>query len=274
MNGTNGREPGPDQPPPARDPGAHTVGWRAGMATVTLAMLGDALSDIPGPALEVGCGDGDLLAALATSQLNQPLIGLDLHLRLQEPPGGGPDHSIYRNLDGHLPEVESSRQLIQADARRVPCADGSIGALLALDVFDQRGIELTDALAESYRVLAPGGMMMLRVSAHTGLYGPHDIAFNTGRRYGRTEMASALITAGFHVQRWTYANSLLAPLLVPQRLLQRWRVAPWRPSVYRAHWSNRLVAAALGAEARWLRRGNLPFGLSLIMIAVKKKTRD
>jgi len=237
------------------------------MKAVTLAMLDDTLSDISGPVLEVGCGDGDLLAALVTNQFTQPLIGLDL--RPPESPGGGRQHSRKWNSPGHLPEV----RLVQADTRRIPCADGSIGALLALDVFDQRGVMMAETLAESHRVLAPGGTLMLRISAHAWLYGPHDVAFNTGRRYGRAEMVEALTTAGFHLQRWTYANSLLAPLLVPQRLLQQWRLVPWQPSIYRARWSNRLVAAALDAEARWLRRRNLPFGLSLIVIAVKGREK-
>jgi len=270
MNETNGRDPGLGQLLHARDHGVHTVGWRAGMTAVTLAILDDALSHIPGPVLEVGCGDGDLLTTLATNYPDSPVFGLDLQPYRQEPPGGDRQGSGKWHDQGHLPEVG----LIQANARRIPCADGSIGALLALDVFDQRGIEMTDALAESLRVLAPGGTLMLRVSAHEWLYGPHDAAFNTGRRYGRAEVVEALTAAGFHAQRWTYANGLLAPLLVPQRLLQRWRVAPWQPSVYRARWSNLLVAAALGAEARWLRQRNLPFGLSLIVIATKGKRRD
>jgi SAM-dependent methyltransferase len=202
----------------------------------------------------VGCGDGGLLAALDAP--GRVLIGLDLH-----------PEALGRTQPG------TAVTLVQADAQRIPCADGSMDTVLALDVLDQQGVDLAVALSESHRVLAPGGVLLLRVSAHGWLYGPHDAAFNSGRRYGRTELLRALADAGFHVRRLTYANSLLAPLLILQRLLQRWRVLPWSPALYRAGWSNRLVAAALKTEARWLRRRNLGFGLSLVVIAEKKERR-
>jgi|GEM_PF-554608 len=268
-------------------------GWREGMQAVTLALLGAWPGSAPlapqpwgerpaSPAmlseatpriggrgaddqnlrypglgdvvLEVGCGDGGLLAALDAP--GRTLLGLDLH-----------PAALGRAQAG------AAVRLVHVDAQQIPCADGSVGALLALDVFDQQGVDLAAALAESRRALAPDGVLILRVSAHPWLYGPHDAAFNSGRRYGRAELLAALADAGFHVRRVTYANSLLAPLLILQRLLQRWRVLSWNPAIYRAGWSNRLVAAALKTEAHWLRRRNLAFGLSLIVIAEKREGR-
>ncbi len=231
-----------------------TTGWRAGMEAVTLALLGDRRNDLPGPLLEVGCGDGGLLATLAIGRCGQPGIGLDL------------TPSAFL----HVQSNRSTLTFMQADAQKIPCDDGAFGALLALDVFDQQGINLTDVLVESQRVLMPNGLLMIRVSAHDWLYGPHDIAFNTGRRYGCAETLGAVAATGFRIDRWTYANSLLSPLLIPQRLLQRWRIIPWQPSIYRARWSNRLVAAALKMDARWLKQHDFAFGLSLIVVARKK----
>lgn len=236
---------------------AHTAGWRTGMEAVTLALLGDWLTDLPGPLLEVGCGDGGLLVTLATAHCGQPGIGLDL------------TPSALLNAQPN----RSTFTFMQADARQIPSSDGAFGALLALDVFDQQGITLADALAESQRVLMPNGLLMIRVSAHNWLYGPHDIAFNTGRRYGCAETLGAVAATGFRIERWTYANSLLSPLLIPQRLLQRWLIIPWQPSIYRARWSNRLVAAALKMDACWLRQHDFAFGLSLIVVARKKAER-
>ncbi len=91
---------------------------------------------------------------------------------------------------------------------------------------------LTGALAEVRRVLRPGGVLLARVSAHPWLSGPHDLAFNTGRRWRLHDLVRHFQAAGLQVERTTYANSLLSPLIVAARLLQRWgdlaRRASWR----------------------------------------------
>ena len=67
----------------------------------------------------------------------------------------------------------------------------------------------------------------------------------------------------------TYANSLLAPPIVAMRLLQRWEMLPLSEDIYADGAVNRLLGAALQAEAGWLRRRNLPVGTSLFVVAVR-----
>lgn len=217
------------------------------MEAVTLALLGNALDAISAPVLEVGCGDGGMLATVRAQQPDQLALGVDL-----DPPAS-----------------PFPFDFAQADGQRLPYSENTFGALLALDVFDQQGVQLAAALAEAHRVLTWGGMLLLRVSAHERLFGPHDRAFGTGRRYGRAELLRAVTAAGLTIERSTFTNTLLAPLLIPQRLLQRHGIVQWQPSIYEAGWSNRLVATLLAVEAKWLRRRDLPFGLSLVVLARK-----
>jgi hypothetical protein len=141
--------------------------------------------------------------------------------------------------------------------------------VLALDVFDQQGVEMATALAESHRVLQPSGALLLRVSAHPWLYGAHDQAFHTGRRYTRRELIQMLNAQGFTLRRMTYANFLLGAPVAGLRLLQRWRLLSWKPGLYHSPEANRLIAAALALEAHLLRHIDLPVGLSLWAVAEK-----
>ena len=63
---------------------------------------------------------------------------------------------------------------LRADLQQMPLATESVALLIALDSLDQQGVDLPLALAELYRVLQPGGALLLRVSAHPWLEGPHD----------------------------------------------------------------------------------------------------
>jgi len=96
------------------------------------------------------------------------------------------------------------------------------------------------------------------------------VAFNTGRRYARHELVNALDAVGFTPIRITYANALLAPGIVPVRLLQRWGILPFNEAHYTEPLANRLLALILQAEAQWLQSHNFEFGVSLYLLAQKK----
>jgi hypothetical protein len=137
-------------------------------------------------------------------------------------------------------------------------------------VLDQMGVDIVTALGELRRLLYADGRLLLRVSAHSWLTGPHDRAFNTAHRYGAGELGDVLAYAGFAVERMTFANALLAPPLVAARLLQRWGFLPLAAEAYDDATFNRLFQAALKQEAAWLYDRNLPFGISLYALARKR----
>ena len=228
-------------------------GWSVGMRAITRVLIAQtALPD--GPAAELGCGGGHLLGELGPLLPGRLLTGMDLHPQALS----------------HAAQVAGdAAHLTQAHLHRLPWPDDAFALLLALDALDQRGVRLTLALREAWRVLAADGVLLLRVSACPRLLGPHDAAFNTGRRYARCTLDQALRRAGFTPERVTYANSALAAPIAALRLLQRWRLLPFAPYLYTTPAIDALLVAALRCEVRWLRRHDLPAGLSLYVAARK-----
>ena len=228
-------------------------GWSIGMRAITHALF-NSLSLPPGPFLELGCGSGIFNAELQAHFPNRLVLGADLH----------PVALTYAHQT-----VGQPPPLLRADLQQLPLGADAIAAIFALDVFDQRGVDLRTALAESWRVLQPDGLLLIRVSAHPWLEGEHDTAFNTGRRFRRDEILDLLAATGFRPQRVTYANSLLSPPLVAIRLLQRWLGLQVAEADLTDSAANRLFAQALQWEAAWLSHTDLPFGISLYAIAQK-----
>jgi ubiquinone/menaquinone biosynthesis C-methylase UbiE len=228
-------------------------GWSVGMRALTHALLNRATLP-PGPILELGCGAGVFNGELQERYPERWVGGVDLH----------PLALAYARASGPQPP-----HLLRADLQRLPVASAAVSGILALDVFDQQGVDVCAALAESWRLLRPGGLILLRVSAHPWLEGAHDRAFNTGRRFRRSELEEALKEAGFVVTRMTYANVLLSPPLVAVRLLQRWGWLQIEEDGLVDSPLNRLFANVLRIEADWLADHNLVFGISLYAVATK-----
>ena len=157
----------------------------------------------------------------------------------------------------------------QGDLQQLPFVANQFSLIVALDSFDQRAVNLQQAVNESWRLLQADGLLLLRVSAHPWLESEHDVAFNTGRRYNRQVLIDALTAGGFQIERVTYANSLLALPVIAQRLLQRWRLLPFESNHEISPVVNRQVARLLRWEANLLHLTNLPFGISLYVLARK-----
>ncbi len=236
-----------------------TGGWTAGMVRVTRAMLADVAMPPGATVLEVGCGLGAMAHALQSTWPAAHVIGADIH-----------PQALANATGSHRPDF------VQASGLRLPFPAQAIDLLLALDSFDQAGIDLPTALAEARRVLRPGGLLLLRVSAHPRLQGAHDRGFNTGRRYTRAEICYMLKSADYEIERFSYANFLLAAPAVALRTLDNMagnadELTTAATAVYASAAANRAVHAALALEAAWLRRATLPAGLSLLVLATRNR---
>jgi ubiquinone/menaquinone biosynthesis C-methylase UbiE len=234
-------------------------GWSIGMRSVTHALVIQA-NPPPGPILELGCGAGVFNAELAKQRADRgPVWGVDLHpLALA--------YARKNIADSGMPQPPA---ILQANLHNLPVPDATLSAVLALDVFDQKDVQIEAALAESRRVLRTGGKLILRVSAYPWLEGRHDAAFNTGRRYYRREIAAVLAAQRFQIERLTHANTLLAAPVILLRFLQRWGLLAVDGTVYHDTVANQLFVQALRLEAGWLVLCDLPFGISLYAIASK-----
>lgn len=229
--------------------------WYAGMRRVALAVLDQTLGGHSGlRILDAGCGTGGTTVEL---QRYGEVVGIDLAWEALEPARG-------RGLT----------ELARASIERLPFASGTFDVATSFEVVYHLGVGSdTTALAEIHRVLKPGGTFLLRVPAHDWLRGEHDRLVHTRHRYTRDEVAEKLGSAGFSIDRLTWANSVLFPPAAVKRVLERFSADGhsgagepdlWQPpSVL-----NAVLENAVAVEAHVIQRGlPLPFGLSVLAVA-------
>jgi SAM-dependent methyltransferase len=165
------------------------------------------------------------------------------------------------------------RAVAQASATQLPFADGRFDLVTSFDVLYglPDGAE-RQALDEMCRVLRPGGHVIINVAALPALRGNHSVLGGEVRRYTRTLLSERLRQHGFEVQRITYTNATILPIVAGVRLLQRLgghRASQQEISVPAAP-INTALSALLAAEAAALRVVNMPLGSSLLALAARR----
>ncbi len=213
-----------------------------------------ALEAAGGCWLDAGSGTGGLLANLRGAPAFR--IGLDA------------------SLQGLL--LARSRRLARLAAGSVgalPFPPAAFGLITSIDVLCHRDVEEKAALSEMHRCLQPGGLLILQVPAFPGLFGEHDRAVWTNRRFRRGEVESLLEETGFGVRASFYRMSLLFPVAVLRRL---WRRRPGPEETSRSDVrpasaaENALLSGAARLESALTALGpRLPFGLSVFCVAKK-----
>lgn len=151
----------------------------------------------------------------------------------------------------------------------LPFADSTFDAVTALDVIEHIEVDVR-ALKELRRVLRPGGVLLVAVPAFGFLWGDQDEISHHFRRYRAPELVRALEAAGFTLERTTYFNTLLFPVVAIVRIVRR-RLRPSRRDktdlTMGPAWANGALGRMFGAEAAVVRRTRMPFGVSLLAIS-------
>jgi SAM-dependent methyltransferase len=200
--------------------------------------------------LDAGCGTGGLLANLRTPAWK---VGIDAAAE-------GVRLARSRGLSA----------LVRGSVTTLPFAAESFDAVISIDVLCHSRVEEVQALAETLRVLRPGGLLLVQVPAFDFLRGEHDAAVWTKRRYRKDEVVRLLSAAGFSLERAGYRNALLFPAAVLARLAKRGRTDPHaaRSDVHPVPAPlNAFLSGVLALERRL---GSLfPVGLSVFGVARK-----
>ena len=234
--------------------------WFLGRQAVLRSVLRSTLPPGRLRLAEIGCGGGAFLAAAAEFG---EVVGVE---------ASGDFLEVARRrgftvLPGALPD-------------QLPLDPGSCDAVLLFDVLEH--IEEDRATLRAVgRVLKPGGLLICTVPAYPWLWSPHDEVLGHRRRYTARGLARVAREAGLHPLRTTYFNTILALPIVMARLIGRWRThvthafawvprAGTRPGHDLSRLApplNTVLAQVFSLEAGLLRWANLPFGISVLMVA-------
>jgi len=154
--------------------------------------------------------------------------------------------------------------------------DESLQLVTLLDVLPHREVNETEALRLIRRSLAPGGLLLMRLPAYSWLYGAHDVFVHQLRRYNKADVVALADNNGYQIERLTFANFFLFPLVLLNRFLEflKKKAGMGKIRSSNAHLPrliNHVFRAILLFEARALRSGlNFPAGSSIIVIFRKQ----
>ena len=201
--------------------------------------------------LDVGCGTG---ANLKLLQSYGDAIGVDIS-----------DQAIGFCRVRGIPQ----NRILLASAIDLPFPDSQFDLAVSFEVLCNLD-EDELALHEIARVLKPGAHFIVGLPAYQWLWSMHDVAVGHKRRYDSQEVRRKLSAAGFEIERVTYANAMLLPLIAAVRLLSREKQKVHSDLVPLPRFINTFLTALFVAEMRTVSRVNLPFGVTLIAVARKR----
>lgn len=226
--------------------------WYAGQRAVALALLEPWARERRLLLLDAGCGTGFNLVALARFG---PTLGIDLSEEAI---------SFCR---------ERGVRAVRGSVLGLPFRAEAFEAVTSFDVIyhDWVGDDRA-AVAEMARVLSPGGALLVRVPALELLRGAHDAEVLTRRRYTLGELRALVAGCGLRVQRSTYCNSLLFPLLLARRTLDRLLGRHGSDVGFLPPPLEGLFRRVMDLEAFCVRHGlRFPLGASAVVLATKPR---
>jgi ubiquinone/menaquinone biosynthesis C-methylase UbiE len=201
--------------------------------------------------LDVGCGTGrnsTLLQDFGT------VVGLDV----------SPTAIQFSKQRGH-------KNVLVGNASNLPFNSSHFDVVCMMDVLYHRAVpDKLAPLKEIHRVLKKDGILLINVPAYQWLTSSHDLAIHTDKRFKSNELAQLLNDAELSVERLSYWNTFLFPLIATIRTIKKFSKA--KSSDLENHKPGPLSPAFLGIlklEAKLIQSISLPFGLSIFAVGKK-----
>jgi SAM-dependent methyltransferase len=226
-----------------------TYWWFVGRRAIVSQILSHFVKRT-GTVVDIGCGSGRNLMVLRTYA--DRVMGLD------------------RSTAALQLAAARGLAVARADAQALPFGNGSADLLTAFDVLEHLDDDMR-ALAEFHRVLRPGGLILLTVPAYRFLWSEHDEALMHRRRYVASELHIKLVESGFQIIKRSYVVFFSFFPIVFYRLFRGLFPAdpldPKASHIPVPGYVNKLLTALLALEGRAMRRVNLPWGTSILVLA-------
>jgi ubiquinone/menaquinone biosynthesis C-methylase UbiE len=197
------------------------------------------------PILEAGSGLSAVVITLR--EMGYPVVGLDYAVNALQ---------VSRVYDPTLP-------LLAGDVHKLPVPDNSLGAYLSFGVLEHFEQGMGPALAEAYRVLQPGGVLVLTIPYPNVVQ--RLAAWRRGRRLINEDFYESTYTRAALVQAVEAAGFTLCEALPTSHSFTLWGLGKWfrGPGYYE---TNRL-AETMGGILRVV----LPWAFNFMTLVIVRK---
>ena len=203
--------------------------------------------------LDVGCGTGIIVKEF--SKLGDAM-GLDIEIKALK-----------------FCQNRGLKKLVQGDLMHLPFEDNSYDIVSIFDVLYHKDVkDDVAAMRELFRIIKPGGLLVLTDSADMKLWSRHDVAAHARERYSVPKMSSRLEKAGFEIKKVSYFNTLLYPAIFAYRKLDNIlnKDKPAKTNIDKTNpIVNSILYTLLWTESKMLKLVRLPFGVSIFVIGKK-----
>src|SRR5262249_6161746 len=138
------------------------------------------------------------------------------------------------------------KSCLQGSVAQLPFKSGSFDVITSIDVLYHRQVgDDVAALKGFYRALKKGGIVIIALPAYEFLRSPFDTMAHPQRRYTRPQLVQKLQEAGFTIERATYRNMFLFPMVVLVRILKNMTKSQESDIKTSARWLNSLLTFVL-----------------------------
>jgi SAM-dependent methyltransferase len=228
--------------------------WYVARRKIIFDWVFKILKDYATPTIaDIGCGTGRNIAELLNNGCHD-IWGVDISL----------------NALGHC-KARNLKNLICADAAHSPFGPEQFDIIMLLDMIEH--IENDQkTLNEVFDALRANGRVVIFTPAFQFLWGLQDRVAHHYRRYSKTELRQKLEQAGFVIEKLSFANTFLFPVVFLGRLwikMRNYKVNVISENDLHPPFLNGLLEKTFSAERRFLRTIDFPFGVSLLCIAKK-----
>jgi SAM-dependent methyltransferase len=231
--------------------------WFRGQRETVLDLLRRCSIPAAPQILDAGCGTGKNLQ-ISLKELGKNSVGFDF----------SPHAMTYLRRRGLAGRV------CQASVNGIPFPTGTFDVALCLGVLDLAEVDEPRAWEELWRVVKPGGLIVLVLTAHRWLMSAHDQPIHTVRRYGREDVRRLVNRRPARILRLTHLYPSLFLPIAAVRIARRWMSSKDRkatrsdlrplPSPV-----NKALYGIVSLERILVRKMDFPFGSSILAIAQK-----